>query len=200
VNKIDPSGKFFGLADASMAMSLRNTLASIQMDFGFGLLNAAQNDEDAIWVGLAVGLSIPLVSLIVKRLVQSAKNVLKSGGWLRNHEVAGGHTLLKHVEVDDVTLLLRLQAEPWIPAASTFTSQEIAERVIADAIRQHRTEVKLWLRSNSMQNLPLTYADSSVIGRGILNGQATAQPMSNAKIILKKNGKGYHILTAYPEP
>ena len=109
VNFIDPTGLFADLGSMSAAMSIRNTLANIQMDFGFGLLSGAQGDDDAIWVNLAFNF-MPIIGMVVRSFAQNAKNVLKSGGWLKYHErpvTRYGHTIAKHVGKDETYLLGR---------------------------------------------------------------------------------------------
>lgn len=201
MNKIDPSGMFADLASMSMAMSIRNTLANIQMDFGFGLLSAAQGDENSLWVGLAFGVSFPLIGMIVKRFAQSAQNVLQSGDWLWRHEGAGlGHTIERHVCKDIPYLRSRLTS---VQAASTFLDLPIAERAIRDGMRQNKAAIADWIKGGMN---PVTrdfryVGTNEVIGVGVTRHNPDILELGNAKIVLRANdnGKGFFILTAYPE-
>ncbi|MEF2293998.1 RNase A-like domain-containing protein [Virgibacillus dokdonensis] len=50
----------------------------------------------------------------------------------------------------------------------------------------------------SKSNLVLTYEGTEVIGRGVKRGSTTVENMTNARIVLKKDGEGNYILTGYP--
>ena len=121
-------------------------------------------------------------------------------GWIQYHERLGGHTLDRHVGQTDVQLIARLQQSPRIRGASIFFNQAIAESVISQTIQQNRPMIRQWLRFGSDDLLVLQFTGQDVIGRGILRGQQTVQPMTNARVLLRRSphGKSY-ILTAYPE-
>jgi RHS repeat-associated protein len=126
---------------------------------------------------------------------------LAPGGGLAAHEARGGHLLGKHLGKTDADLLARLTAEPKISAASTFETREVAERVVAETIDANQTAITNWLASGNKNNLQLPYHGTDAIGRGILRGKTVSQAMTNAKVILKKDGAGgYFILTGYPAP
>jgi hypothetical protein len=54
---------------------------------------------------------------------QTTKTV--PGGGLAAHEVAGGHTIAKHVGQTEAQLAAKLAAEPNISAASTFGNKQL---------------------------------------------------------------------------
>ncbi|WP_230457134.1 RNase A-like domain-containing protein [Parageobacillus thermoglucosidasius] len=57
-----------------------------------------------------------------------------------------------------------------------------------------------WLSNpNSRPTLPLRYkGDGEIIGRSVERGSNVVENVTNAKIVLKKDGKGNFILTGYP--
>lgn len=44
----------------------------------------------------------------------------------------------------------------------------------------------------------LSYEGAEVIGRGVKRDSTTVESMTNARIVLKKDGAGNYILTGYP--
>jgi hypothetical protein len=145
---------------------------------------------------LAAGMLLPGRSGRIASLPQQ--------GWLEFHEIAGGHTLTRHIDKTDAQLINRLQQQPNITGSSTFTDKTTAERVIAQVISQNRSALRRWLQSNDTRPLRLQYTGQDVIGRGItrheFNAGTGVQSRTNARIILRKNlNGGYFVLTAFPE-
>jgi hypothetical protein len=122
---------------------------------------------------------------------------------LSRAEQAGGHTLRRHVGLSDEQLRQRLEREPNIAAASTYTDRETAERVVGLVLEQNRDKIARWLsRQGGHPNLVLDYNGDPAqpIGRTLRRGEDRAQPCSRAVVILKWNGGGeYYVLTSYPE-
>jgi len=125
---------------------------------------------------------------------------LTPGGGLASHEARGGHLLERHVGKTDEELLQRMQSNPRITGASTFTDRASAEKIVATILNNPRNEVRIqsWLNSPRDNNLILRYHGTEIIGRGVIRGSTTVEDMSNAKIVLKKDRNGSFILTGYP--
>ena len=85
-------------------------------------------------------------------------------------EALGGHTLKRHVARTDAELADRLKREPDISAASTYTDEPTARRVVAAAIDHNRGRLQAWAdRSDPRPNLVLMYRDpdGAPIGRSL---------------------------------
>ena len=119
---------------------------------------------------------------------------------LSRDEAAGGHVLRKHVGRTDDELRDRLEREPHIAAASTYTDRATAEHAIGAAIAESQNRVQSWLnRSGARPNLVLDYDASQPIGRTINRGEKQPRPCSKAVVVLKYAVAGYYVLTSYPE-
>jgi len=120
---------------------------------------------------------------------------------LERDEKLGGHTLEKHVGRSDAELRERLEREPNISAASTWTDRETAERTIAEALHAERGRVENWMRRGRPRaNLALHYYAGRVIGRSLRQGDNRTMDCTRAVIVLRADGEGgFYVLTAYPE-
>ncbi|MGB9204649.1 MAG: RNase A-like domain-containing protein [Terriglobales bacterium] len=120
---------------------------------------------------------------------------------LSQDEAAGGHILRKHVGQTDDQLRQRLQREPRITGASTYTDRPTAERAVGAAIAASQDRIQRWLsRSGGHPNLVLDYDSASPIGRTINRGESQSRPCAHALVVLKYSGPGqYYVLTSYPE-
>ena len=122
---------------------------------------------------------------------------------LSQDEEAGGHTLSKHVGRTDDKLRERLEREPNITAASTYTDRETAERVVGKVLEQNRDKIDRWLsRPGRHPNLVLDYDGDLAhpVGRTLRRGENAPQPCSHAVVILRWRGDSeYYVLTSYPE-
>ncbi|MFJ7829374.1 ribonuclease YeeF family protein [Peribacillus sp. NPDC046944] len=129
------------------------------------------------------------------------KSSLTPGGGLAAHEVKGGHLIERHVGKTDEELLERIRNNPRINGSSTFKDRAIAEKVVSTALSEinNKNAIESWMsNSQSKSNLVLTYEGTEVIGRGVKRGSTNVENMTNARIILKKDGEGNYILTGYP--
>src|SRR5215470_18031747 len=64
---------------------------------------------------------------------------------LSQDEAEGGHTLHRHVGRTDAELKQRLEQEPNISAASTYTDRATAETAVGTALEQNRSKIGRWL-------------------------------------------------------
>jgi hypothetical protein len=119
-------------------------------------------------------------------------------------EAQGGHTLSKHVGRTDAELEERLQAEPNISAASTWTDRAAAEAAVGNALAANRSRIEQWTERGARRpNLAIDYRGDPAkpVGRCMQHGSGAAVPASNAVVVLKaaRDGDGYYVLTTYPE-
>lgn len=116
-------------------------------------------------------------------------------------EEEGGHTLARHVSKTDSELAARLNAEPNIVAASTYTDRIAAESAVGTAIANDEERISRWLdRTGRHANLVLDYSAPQPIGRSLRRGEQSAQACSHALVVLKWLPPGrYFVLTSYPD-
>ena len=120
---------------------------------------------------------------------------------LSRDEAAGGHILRKHVGQTDDQLRERLEQEPRITGASTYTDRAAAEHAVGAAISSSQERNERWLgRSGGHPNLVLDYDSPAPIGRTINRGESQPRPCAHALVVLKYAGpNNYYVLTSYPE-
>jgi hypothetical protein len=120
---------------------------------------------------------------------------------LARDESRGGHTLDKHVGRSDQELRERLDTERNISAASTWTSREVAEETVDQALRAERDKIARWEeRGYRRPNLALHFDAGRVIGRSMKHGDESSSPSRQAVIVLKADGpNSFYVLTSYPE-
>ncbi len=120
---------------------------------------------------------------------------------LRRDEAAGGHIIRKHVGQTEQQLRQRLEREPNITGASTYTDLSTAEHAVAAAIAQSQREIQDWLsRSGRHPNLVLDYDSADPIGRTMNRGENQSRVCQHAVVVLKYAGPNrYYVLTSYPE-
>jgi hypothetical protein len=120
---------------------------------------------------------------------------------LARDEGRGGHTLDKHVGRSDGELRERLDREPNISAASTWSNREVAEETVAQALRAEQNRIARWEeRGYRRSNLALHFDAGREIGRSMRHGNDRSSPCTQAVIVLKADGPdNFFVLTAYPE-
>jgi hypothetical protein len=120
---------------------------------------------------------------------------------LGQDEAAGGHILRKHVGQADDELRARLEREPRITAASTYTDRATAERAVGAAIAESRKRIENWLnRPGGHPNLVLDYDSPTPLGRTLNRGESHPRLCNHAIVVLKYSGTNdYYVLTSYPE-
>jgi len=116
-------------------------------------------------------------------------------------EAQGGHTLERHIGKTDVELRQRLQREPNISAASSYTDKATAEHAVGEALAQNTDKIQRWLeRGQRRPNLVLDYTDpNDAIGRVMYPRAIGSVPCDHAIVVLKAEGNSYYVLTSYPE-
>lgn len=127
---------------------------------------------------------------------------IDDGGYdLARDEARGGHTLARHVGRSVEELRQRLAREAGISAASSFTDRRAAERAVARALARHGERIAGWSqRGPRRPNLALDVdaPGGETLGITLVRGAATAQPCRRARVVLRADGEGFFVLTAYP--
>lgn len=112
---------------------------------------------------------------------------------------AGGHTLARHVGKSDAELAERLRRERSIGAASTFDDRATAERVVGATLEREARRIAAWLERRG-EDLALDYRGvaGEPVGRVLLRGARAPIAAADARVVLRRRGDGYYVLTAYP--
>jgi hypothetical protein len=114
-------------------------------------------------------------------------------------ERAGGHTLERHVGRSDADLARRLERERSINAASTFADRATAERVVGAALEREKRRIASWLdRGKGDLALEFRGDPGATVGRVLLRGDAAPRTATDARVVLRRHGDSYYVLTAYP--
>ncbi len=118
---------------------------------------------------------------------------------LEADERQGGHTLSRHVGLSLRELEDRLAREAGVPAASSFIDRSTAEAIVGATLAREESRVASWLRRDKV-NLTLDYAGEGgqTIGEVLLRGERATRKAHAARIVLRKRGGKYFVLTAYP--
>lgn len=104
---------------------------------------------------------------------------------MATHEAQGGHLLIKHVGRTDAQLAERLQAEPHLPAASTFSDRARAEAAVSEALRVNAQNVQDFLNSKKGKTT-ITHNLNQPVGVSLLNRATHPQPTQKLLLVLKK--------------
>ena len=117
-------------------------------------------------------------------------------------EALGGHTLHRHVGKSDADLIERLEREPHISSASTYTDRSAAESVVSAALQTDNRAFAAWRsRRGPRPNFVLRYRADRVIGRSIARGHWEPVPCDRALVVLRwdERRQRAYVLTSYPE-
>ncbi|MCE6979300.1 RHS repeat protein [Pseudomonas frederiksbergensis] len=123
------------------------------------------------------------------------------GGGLAAHEAQGGHLIAKHVGRTNMQLAQRLEAEPTIPAASTFPDRATAESASARALDANKTKIEKFLNGTKGKTT-ITHEFPYPVGVSLPNGRTEYLSASKVLLVLIKDARrpeGYFLLTGFPE-
>ncbi len=115
----------------------------------------------------------------------------------------GGHTLERHVNVNDDDLLDRaLKSRDVSKVFSRFSDQRAAEDAINECIRANRQAIQRWA-SNPILDPAFEHDLGRTIGRGFFNSNGKFADMTKVRVVFrmsKQGPKSFFIITAYPVP
>ncbi|MGH9903187.1 MAG: RNase A-like domain-containing protein, partial [Pyrinomonadaceae bacterium] len=115
------------------------------------------------------------------------------------HELAGGHTIERHVGRSENWLRNRLASDPDLQFASSFRNEAAANRAQGRFVNQNRAEIDAWLRGGEQRYVgEVTMNDP--IGIVVERGRGGAVEPNRATVVLVRDNspQGWHILTSYP--
>lgn len=138
-------------------------------------------------------------------------SVLVQGGGLLAHELAGGHSIDRHVGLSVEQLRQRMKRYRNLYVASTFVDRGSAERLVAKTIDAKSAEIALWLADRaknvrlaaSARDVPalkLTQDMGEQIGISLRRGAAVPTASSVVRVVLVYDDSplGFHVETAFP--
>lgn len=119
-------------------------------------------------------------------------------------ELLGGHTIERHVGKSDNWLRNRLLSEPEIKTASTFRNEAVANRTIAQFVKQNRAEIEAWLKSGE-HRFEKDIISNETIGSILSRGKGGA-PLNKSietnkariSIVRDNTPQGWHVQTSFP--
>lgn len=166
------------------------------------------DDYTASEIGLTVDIAVPLSFASMVGAVRVA-SVRVGRIKLIEHESPtglkpGGHTLAKHVGLSEQELRARiLNSKGRLKGASTFYSQDVAEKVISKALKNNQIKITTLLKHTPEGvKQEIDYISDTPIGFGLNKGSENFQELYKVRIVLyhsEFNGKQYYILTAFPK-
>jgi len=115
-------------------------------------------------------------------------------------ESAGGHTIIHHVGKSDQELIDRANNDPKVSAASSFPNKQTAQKVVDSTIKSHQKNVDNFIQ-NARPGATKAFeykGDGTVIGKSVQKGSTTVAPVTNARVVLKKDVNGGIVYTGYP--
>ena len=130
---------------------------------------------------------------------QASASTPETGRDLSWDEQQGGHTLSRHVGRSESELAQRLEREAGVAAASSFTDRATAEAVVGTTLQREQEGIAFWMRHDK-ESLALDYHGESgqSVGEVLLRGETRARAASDARVVLRKRGARFFVLTAYP--
>jgi hypothetical protein len=117
-------------------------------------------------------------------------------------ELSGGHAKSMHIGKSDDWLRGRLEKNPRMKAASTFTSEAGANKAVGAFLKNHRQTIEKWAGNPKAEDaLNMTVPTDSPIGRVLTRGADEPRTSSTffIQIIKDNSSRGWHINTAYPK-
>ena len=132
----------------------------------------------------------------------SATRIVPGGG-LAAHEAAGGHAIARHVGKTPEELAARLDAQPGIQGASTFTDMSTAETAIAETLHRNDAQIRSFL-SEAAPGDKLGFESALETSVGLVHSRNATQAVagSTARVVIVADAAmpdGYLVLTAYPK-
>lgn len=123
-------------------------------------------------------------------------------GWLNAQELAGGHTIARHVGLADVQLVNRLNNSPNIQNASTYTDQQTAELAITTGLAGVRVAVNNWANNaNHGERRVDNFVAAAIVGR-VAYRPANLNNIVNSdrfRTVIEADGHGgCFLLTSFP--
>jgi hypothetical protein len=132
---------------------------------------------------------------------KASESIKDAARLLEESEEASGHTFAKHVK-DIAYLLDRMSRATKKPFVSTFANKPDAARATSEIIARRNGDIEDWLRGPSQKTLPLSEFLGWNTGVALKRGTLEVIPVQSARLVLIKDNspRGFHVLSAFPQP
>ncbi len=116
-----------------------------------------------------------------------------------------GHTVERHVGKSDNWLRRRLENNPRMEAASTFTSHTSANRAQGRFVSKHKADIAEWLKDASpdADDLVRDFDADMIVGRVLERGKSKPIDTSKVRVVIRRNAdldQGWYFVTSFPVP
>jgi Bacterial CdiA-CT RNAse A domain len=118
---------------------------------------------------------------------------------MADHEDGGGHAVERHVGKSENWLQKRLAEDSKLPAASSFSNEQAANRTVGQFVKQNRPEIAAWLKTKKHRfegEIIMEDPIGLVLNRG--TGKAIESHKAWVVIVRDSSKQGWHIQTAFP--
>jgi len=116
-----------------------------------------------------------------------------------DHDVAGGHTISRHVDKSEASLQHRLDSEPEREAASSFPNLATADFAQAALVKQNRSALDQWLKSSEKDPLTIEADTGKPVGRVLeRDGKFTETTKVRGRAVRDTSPQGWHFRTSFP--
>ncbi len=123
------------------------------------------------------------------------------GRTLIYHENIGGHTITRHVGKTEAELINRLNLEPNLRMASSFTDIQTAEKAISMIVYKNTQEFSKFMASDK-HKLVITGDAGFNVGKVVNRQNLSSDTSSKATVVIIKDPieyRGWRVLTAFPD-
>jgi hypothetical protein len=125
---------------------------------------------------------------------------------LFKYEGNGGHTISRHVGLEQ-SLLKERAVRQGIPSVSSFTDLNVAERAVAEVLKENKTRIDEWLSTPPKPGerpFNLNSTEPSATATGILYDlhSNTFLEVNNTRVAIVRDSafdEGYRVLTSFPQ-
>lgn len=116
-------------------------------------------------------------------------------------ELAGGHTIERHVSKTNQELIRRAIKED-VDAATSYANKAIATKAVQENLRKNANEIAKWLNESDTGRKVFDVSHNYPIGKGALGDKKQIiNDLSNSRVVLVRDSTselGFRILTTFP--
>jgi len=116
-----------------------------------------------------------------------------------DNDVAGGHTVSRHVQKSKASLQDRLDSDPKLKATSSFPNLATANFAQTTLVKQNRSTIDHWLKSSETRPLKVEADTGKQVGRVLERNGRFAEATKVRGISEKDTSpQGWHFRTSFP--
>jgi len=116
-----------------------------------------------------------------------------------DNDVAGGHTVSRHVKISKASLQDRLDSDPKLKAASSFPNLATANFAQTTLVKQNRSAIDHWLKSSETDPLTIEADTGKPVGRVLeRDGRFTEATKVRGIAVKDTSPQGWHFHSSFP--